>query len=398
MIPAAPAAAGATAGPPTVEVSDPEPGPSDTPALWQPLDLSGVWIPNRLAVAPMSRVSTDGDGVPTTDMRQYYRNFAEGGFGLILTEGIYPVGAASQAYANQPGLVTPAQVSGWADITTAVHAAGGLILAQLMHAGALSQHLGDTLAPSAITPRGAKMPDYGGSGPYPDPAELTGEQIEELVAGFAASAVLAAEAGFDGVEVHAANGYLLDQFLTTYTNTRTGRYGGSAVARAQLTADVVRSIRARIPDHLLVGVRLSQAKVNDSRHKWLDRQEATDIFHTIADAAPDYLHLAGEGRPWTDSGKAADGTALGTLARREIGLPVIVNGGLHTPELIQHVLTSGEADMVSLARPALADPHWPARVRAGEPPQPFANEMISPSASLQNTNDYWNISSDTRPR
>lgn len=355
------------------------------PKLFSPFRLSTLKLANRVAVAPMSRVSTRGDGVATEQMTDYYRRFAEGGFGLVITEGIYPQGPAAQGYANQPALTSVAHVEGWRSVTNAVHRCGGVIIAQLMHAGALSQHLQATLGPSAITPRGAKMPEYGGSGTYSTPRALSQSQIDDIVDGFAASAALAEDAGFDGVEVHAANGYLLDQFLTDYTNTRSDRYGGSVCARARLTAQVVGAIVERAQDRIPVGVRLSQAKVNDSHHKWADAREAEGIYTTIAAANPAYLHLAGEGRPWTQSGRAGDGTALGALARRSTGLPVIVNGGLHTPELIEQTLADGEADLISLGRPALADPAWPTTIWEGHTPEGFDVDFITPSATLANT-------------
>lgn len=355
------------------------------PTLFSPLRLSTLTLTNRVAVAPMSRVSTHGDGVPTAQMTDYYQQFAVGGFGLIITEGIYPAGPGAQGYTNQPGLTSTGHVKGWRSVIDAVHHHGGIIIAQLMHAGALSQHLDATLGPSAVVPRGRKMPEYGGTGNYPIPQELNHAQIAEIVKGFAQSAALAQDAGFDGVEVHAANGYLLDQFLTDYTNTRTDYYGGSADARARLTAEVVGAVTERTRGQLPVGVRLSQAKVNDSRHKWADTREAEAIYTTIAATKPAYLHLAGEGRSWTESGRAGDGTALGALARRSTGLPVMVNGGLNAPTLIEQALTDGEADLVSLGRAALADPAWPSRIRQGQTPAPFESVYITPSATLSNT-------------
>lgn len=355
------------------------------PKLFSPFMLSGLRLANRVSVAPMSRVSTLGDGVPTLQMAAYYRSFAAGGFGMIITEGIYPPGPGAQGYADQPSLASAAHVAGWRAVTDAVHRCNGIIFGQIMHAGALSQHLPATLGPSAVTPRGTKMPEYGGQGSYPTPDSLSLRQIDSIVDGFAQSAGLAEEAGFDGVEVHAANGYLLDQFLTEYTNARSDRYGGSARARSALTAEVITAMERRTHGRLPVGVRLSQAKVNDSHHKWTDAAEAEAVFTTVAAAQPAYIHLAGEGRPWTQSGRAADGTALGALARRTTGLPVIVNGGLHTPELIEQTLAGGEADLVSLGRPALADPAWPARVLDGGTPDAFHIGFITPAATLDNT-------------
>ena len=188
--------------------------------LLAPAAIGGVALANRLAVAPMSRVSTAGDGVPTENMVDYYAAFAHGGFGLIVTEGTYIDHAHSQAYANQPAIVTDEQVRAWARVVDAVHAAGGRIVLQLMHAGALVQHADAGLAPSAVQPRGRKLAGYGGVGPYPLPRAMTAGEIADVVEAFAASAERGREAGFDGVEVHAANGYLLDQFLTPYTNVR----------------------------------------------------------------------------------------------------------------------------------------------------------------------------------
>jgi 2,4-dienoyl-CoA reductase-like NADH-dependent reductase (Old Yellow Enzyme family) len=351
-----------------------------------PYQLATLALPNRLVVAPMSRVSTPGDGVPTRQMAEYYRRFIEGRFGLVITEGIYPIGPAAQGYTNQPGLTSIEHVKGWRQVTDAVHECGGHIIAQLMHAGALSQHFVEsTLAPSVIVPKGRKMPEYGGAGRYPVPRAATADDIADIIDGFAASAFLAEQAGFDGLEVHAANGYLLDQFITDYTNTRTDHYGGSASARARLTGEVTAAVIESVAGRLPVGVRLSQAKVNDAGHRWLDGSEAQEIFTTIAASSPAYLHLAGEGRPWTQSGKTADGTALGALARHATGLPVIANGGLHTAALINQVLNEGEADLISLGRPALADPGWPVTIAAGRTPEPFDATLITPSASLDNS-------------
>jgi 2,4-dienoyl-CoA reductase-like NADH-dependent reductase (Old Yellow Enzyme family) len=181
-----------------------------------PTSLGPFELPNRLVVAPMTRTSATPDGVPTPEMAEYYAEFAAGGFGLVLTEGTYTDQLYSQGYLNQPGLVTAEHVAGWREVTSRVHAAGGRMIAQLMHAGALSQgnpYCDSTGGPSAIQPGGEMMPDYGGIGPWPVPDELTSEDLDAVVDGFVAAAVAAQTAGFDGVEVHAANGYLLDQFL-----------------------------------------------------------------------------------------------------------------------------------------------------------------------------------------
>jgi 2,4-dienoyl-CoA reductase-like NADH-dependent reductase (Old Yellow Enzyme family) len=357
------------------------------PAL-APARLGEHTLRNRLAVAPMSRVSARPDGVPTPEMADYYAAFADGGFGLVVTEGTYPDAEHSQGYLNQPGLATDAHVAGWREITRRVHAGGALVVAQLMHAGALSQgnpHRAGTVGPSAVQPRGEKMPEYGGSGPWPVPAELSPADLERIVAGFAAAAVRAREAGFDGVEVHGANGYLLDQFLTDYTNRRTDAYGGPVANRVRLTAEVTEAIRAAVGPGFVVGVRLSQTKVNDFSYRWPGgRHDAEVIYRALAAAGADYLHVASEGRDFLETALLDDGCTTTALARSTTGLPVIANGGMHDPHQAEQVLADGHADLLAVARGALANPDLPRRLAEGTPLEPFDRAMLSPTVTLDN--------------
>ncbi|MDF2826502.1 MAG: NADH:flavin oxidoreductase/NADH oxidase, partial [Mycobacterium sp.] len=296
------------------------------------ITLAGTDLRNRLAVAPMTRVSATPGGAATAEMAAYYAAFARGGFGLVLTEGTYTDTTHSQGYLNQPGLATDAHVTAWRPVTDAVHAHGVPIIAQLMHAGALSQgnsYGTDTIAPSPVTPRGQKLEEYGGAGGWPTPKAMNADDIEATVAGFVSAAGRARQAGFDGVEVHAANGYLLDQFLTDYTNTRDDEYGGSVENRIRLTADVLHRIRAAEPD-LLLGVRLSQTKVNDFTHRWPGGAADAEIIVTaLAGTGVDYLHIASEGRDFIDTARLSDGRTITGLARDVSGLPVMANGGMH---------------------------------------------------------------------
>lgn len=348
----------------------------------RPFELGALPLGNRVVVAPMSRVSAGPAGVPTRQMAEYYGRFARGGFGLVITEGVYTDELHSQAYAHQPGLVTATQVDGWRAVTRAVHDAGGRILAQLMHAGALSQSLAATIAPSALRPRGEKMPEYGGRGRFPVPAAATATDVKAAIDGFAASALAAREAGFDGVEIHGANGYLIDQFLTGYTNIRDDRYGGDAAARATLAAEVVGAVRAATGRDFVVGLRLSQAKVNDFDHRWTGVAEASAILRTVTAPGPDYLHIAGEGRHWRAAVTLPGGPTITRLARELTALPVIANGGLHDPAQARAVLAEGDADLVSIGRSALVNPDWPQRVRAGQPLRPWDPALLTPTADL----------------
>ncbi len=356
------------------------------PAL-TPVTVGALALRNRYAVAPMTRVSAQPDGTPTGEMADYYAEFARGGFGLVISEGTYTDTVASQGYLNQPGLARDEHVAGWRVVTAGVRAAGGRMIAQLMHAGALSQgnpHRGHTVGPSAVQPRGEMMPAYGGSGPWSVPKELTSAEIDDIVAGFAAAARRAGQAGFDGVEVHSANGYLLDQFLTDYTNRRADGYGGPVADRIGLTARVVTAVAEAVPD-LLTGVRLSQTKVNDFTYRWPGgRADAEVIFTAVADAGADFLHIASEGRNWLETAKLDDGDTITALARKVTGLPVIANGGMHDLGQAREVLSGGHADVLSLGHGALANPDLPARVAAGEPLAGFDRAMVSPMVTVAN--------------
>lgn len=358
-----------------------------THPVLSPARIGELRLRNRAVVAPMSRVSTRADGVPTAEMARYYSRFATGGFGLIIIEGTYTDDKYSQAYENQPAIVTAAQVDGWRVVTEAVHAAGSRVVLQLMHAGALVQcnhHRTTTIAPSALAPKGAKMPAYGGDGPFACPTTATHSDIDETVHGFAASATRAQAAGFDGVEVHGANGYLIDQFMTSYTNLRDDEYGGDSERRTRLAVEVLSAIRKAVGHNFPIGIRLSQTKVNDLDYRWPGgAAEAETIFRAVADAGADYLHLASEGRDWLDTATLDTGVTITRLAKTLTGLPTIANGGMHLPTLARSVLTDNHADLVALGRGALADPDWPLRLATGGPLSEFDSTMLKPDATLE---------------
>jgi 2,4-dienoyl-CoA reductase-like NADH-dependent reductase (Old Yellow Enzyme family) len=359
-----------------------------------PQRLGAIELINRLAVAPMSRVSAASDGTPTDEMTCYYRDFARGGFGVIITEGTYTDTAHSQGYLNQPGLASDAHIQGWRRVTDAVHAEGVPIVAQLMHAGALSQgnsYGGGTIAPSAITPRGEKLEEYGGSGRWPTPTAMQDRDIDSAVGGFIEAAARARAAGFDGVEIHAANGYLLDQFLTVYTNTRDDVFGGSVANRIRLTGRIVAGIRDRMRGDFLLGVRLSQTKVNDVTYRWPGgAADAEVISAALAEAGADYLHIASEGRDFIDTARFPDGRTITAVAREASGLPVMANGGMHDLRQAADVLDGGHGDLVSIGRGALANPDLPTRLAAGAELNPFDHAMLSPMATIANAR-AWSV-------
>ncbi|WP_129664739.1 tRNA-dihydrouridine synthase [Phytoactinopolyspora endophytica] len=361
------------------------------PAL-KPTQIGPLGLANRLAVAPMTRVSATPDGVPTQQMADYYSAFARGGFGLVITEGTYTDLRYSQGYLNQPGAVTDAHLAGWRDVVDAVRAERGTIIMQLMHAGALSQgnpYSEEPAGPSAVQPRGTMLSEYGGEGSWHTPIEMSQADIDDAVSGFVHAARQAQAAGFAGVEIHGANGYLLDQFLTDYTNQRTDRYGGHVENRARLMCEVTAAVRAAVPAGFVVGVRLSQTKVNDFEYRWPGgARDAETIFRSLGDTGVDYLHVASEGRDWIETARLDNGDTITALARRVTDLPVVANGGMHRPDQAARVLDDGHADVLAVARGALSNPDLPHRFEAGEEPAGFDDAMLHPMATLDNA-EAW---------
>lgn len=348
-------------------------------SILEHITLHQLQLKNRTVVAPMTRVSTKGDGIPTENMVTYYRRYAEGGFGLIITEGAYTDRSFSQAYPNQPGITNKQQQEGWENIARAIHQAGGKIILQLMHAGALSQHLTNTRSASSIQPVRHMMAGYSKKqGRFPLPQAMNLAEIDEVIKGFSASAVRAEEAGFDGIEIHAANGYLLDQFLTDYTNDREDQYGGSVENRSRLTAEIIKSIKDSVADDFTIGVRVSQGKVNDFDYTWPNGlDDGNIIFTLLKNAGADYIHFASEGKGFDHGCLTRDGESLPELARRITGLPVIANGGLDKLSEASRILENGHADLIALGTGALANPDWPARLRANQEIRPFNPDLFS---------------------
>jgi 2,4-dienoyl-CoA reductase-like NADH-dependent reductase (Old Yellow Enzyme family) len=354
--------------------------------LFTPAQINKLHVANRIALAPMTRISATHEGLVTDAMIRYYERFAKGGFGLLITEGIYTDQSFSQCYQNQPGLSDEEQARAWRKLTDVVHAAGGKIVAQLMHAGALSQFnrfRAETVGPSAVRPKGEQLSVYHGEGAYRLPREISQDEIEEVLAGFARAAALAIDgAGFDGIEIHGANGYLLDQFLTEHTNQRTDEWGGSTQNRVRLTVEVARQVRRAIGDDVPLGVRISQAKVNDFTHKWGGAQkDAAIIFGALAASGVDYIHVT-EFEAW-HSAFGESGSSLVSLAR--VNAPdtiIIANGGLHDPQKAETMLEQG-ADLIALGRGALSNPNWPTRVRAGQQLETFDPSLLQPYGDIK---------------
>ncbi len=358
----------------------------DTRPLFSPIVINDRLVKNRLAVAPMTRITATEDGRATEAMTRYYERFARGGFGIVTTEGVYTDKAFSQGYRNQPGLADDDQANAWKPVVSGIKAHGALAIAQLMHAGAISQgnrFRDHTVAPSAIQPKGEQMTVYHGKDRYPLPRQITETEIGEVIAGFADAAARAAgTAGFDGVEIHGANGYLIDQFLTDYTNDRDDDWGGSTERRVRLAVEILKAVREKVGAATPVGIRISQAKVNDYEHKWVGRErDAEVIFGSLNDAGVDFIHVT-EYEAWRPAFRNKSPT-LKNLARRYAPkAAVFANGGLHDVAQAVAALQDG-ADVITVGRGALANPDLPSRLSKRLSLSQFDPSILGPIAHIK---------------
>lgn len=349
-------------------------------------DIKGITARNRLAVAPMTRVTATETGVATARMRDYYLRFAKGGFGLITTEGLYTDKAFSQGYPFQPGLADQEQALAWADINKALQAQGAVVFAQIMHAGALSQgnrFREHSIAPSAVQPVGEQMGVYYGQGAYGMPVEMTEADIQEVVRGFVDTAVRAVEtAGFDGIEIHGANGYLLDEFLSAHTNQRTDKWGGDIHGRMTLLVEIVKAVKQAVSGRVPVGIRISQGKVNDFSSKWPGGEsDAQVIFTALADAGADFIHVT-EFEAWQPAFSGGRDSLLALARRYAPNVTLIANGSLHSVERAAEALGEG-ADIVAVGRGALSNPDLPKVFANNGLPNDFDSSLLGPIADVK---------------
>ncbi|GAA0537578.1 NADH:flavin oxidoreductase [Halorubrum ejinorense] len=353
--------------------------------LFDEFELNGDILDGRVGLAPMTRTSATDEGRPTDRMARYYASFARGGFSFLVTEGVHPDATHSQGYHNQPGLATDEQAAAWEPVVDAVHEAGSPIFAQLMHAGAQSQgnrYGFGPVAPSSYRPPGEMAELYGGSGEFPEADGLDDEGLDDVKAGFVAAAERARDAGFDGIEVHAANGYLLHEFVDPLVNDRDDEYGGSPANRARFPAEVTAAIDEATPDEFVVGVRASQAAVTDEERAWPDGEAtAAALFGALSEAGADYVHVTG-GDATAPEVPDTDRTLAELAVEHVDDAAVIANGSLGDPDKARAALADG-ADLITLGTGALANHDWPNRVWAGEPLDDLDPGVVfQPDASL----------------
>jgi len=353
------------------------------PKTFSPVKIGPLELKNRLMMAPLTRQVAEADGTPTAEMAAYYARRARGGIGLIISEGTYEVDELGcKAYLSQPGIANDKHIAGWKMTTDAVHALNTPIICQLMHGGRVSDprclfdgespvSASDTHSEGWVlyTDSDVEKHDRGIAGEWPNvtfpPARaLTEAEIDQVADGFAEGAKRAVEAGFDGVEIHGANGYLLYQFIHPKTNQRTDQYGGSAENNVRFAKLVCRKVRDAIGPDKLITLRLSQDGVDDFLGAWPGGVEyAREVGAALADCAADALHWSSF--DWTDNRDPNSDVPIPQALGEASGKPMLVNGGIADGPGAEAVFESGIGEAAVVGRPLFAQPDWPHIIRSG---------------------------------
>ncbi|POR50689.1 2,4-dienoyl-CoA reductase-like NADH-dependent reductase (Old Yellow Enzyme family) [Paraburkholderia eburnea] len=359
---------------------------SHTAKLFEPVQAGSLRLGNRIVMSPMTRTMAP-DGVPGEANAAYYRKRAAGGAGLIITEGTWIPHDAAANEADVPKMYGVPALAGWKKVVDAVHAEATPIIAQLWHVGQMKQHTVDGLyagkgagyrPPRRVGPSGL----FGGIG---KPTTLDGEpavtaDLEAIVEAYGKAAINAKMTGFDGIELHAAHGYLLDQFLWPGTNRRTDEWGGSLANRARLVANAVAEIRRMTGPDFAISLRISQWKVQDFKARNFETPEALEAFaRLMVDAGVDVFHCST--RRFWDTEFGSDRN-LAAWTKQVSGKPTITVGsvgmtGEHIDTLMGEgssvaaldyllaLVDRGDFDLVAVGRGMLVDPDWANKVRDG---------------------------------
>jgi N-ethylmaleimide reductase len=350
-----------------------------TKSLFEPLELGTLSLPNRIIMAPLTRMRSKMPGnIPWEMNSEYYRQRASAG--LIISEAT-PVSPRGHGYFHTPGIHTAAQAEGWRIVTDAVHEAGGRMFIQLWHVGRQShndlQPNGELpLAPSALASNGQSPVAPGIIKNHPLPRALELNEIPGILDEYRRAAELAKQAGFDGVEIHAANGYLIEQFLVDGSNHRTDKYGGTLQNRARFLFEVVEAVTSVWPAQS-VGIRLSPANTYGGSHE-------SNRFGTFSYVVRDlnryqlaYLHLV---EPRVDGAVEAT-NVVAELASRHFkplitGNTKLISAGGHTLQTGTEAVAKGEADAIAYGRLFIANPDLPHRFASGAKLNPYHRDSF----------------------
>ncbi len=344
-----------------------------TSPLFRPFSLKSLTLKNRIVMAPMTRAKSPGR-VPGLDVASYYTRRAEGGVGLIMTEGTYIPHPGAGFDANVPNFHGGESLAGWSKVLHEVHKAGGKIMPQLWHVGLMLQP-GEKLTSDGVGPSGLAKPGHKVTEP------MTHEEIDQVVRAYGQAAASAERLGFDGLEIHGAHGYLIDQFFWEGTNQRSDGYGGDLIARTRFAVEVIEEIRRNVSADFPVVLRFSQWKQQDFSAKLAQTPAELERFLApLAAAGADMFHCSTR-RYWEPEFEGSNLNLAG-WTKKLTGKPTITVGSVSINlefiasfagepsavtginELLER-LDRGEFDLVAVGRALIANPSWPVEVQKG---------------------------------
>ncbi len=364
---------------------------ADIAPLFAPFTLGNVHLANRIVMAPMTRSFSPG-GIPTEDVAAYYRRRAEGGVGLIVTEGTYVPHPSSGFDPRVPHLYGEAALDGWRHVVEEVHEAGGKIFPQLWHVGIVFGPGQDELANHAksLGPSGLKKPGEQIAEP------MSQADIDAVIAAFGQAAANAKQLGFDGLELHGAHGYLLDQFFWQGTNRRNDHYGGDLISRTRFAVEIIQEVRRRVGPDFPLALRFSQWKLQDFEAQLASTPAELEAFlRPLCDAGVDLFHCST--RRFREPEFAGSNLNLAGWTKKLTGKPTVTVGSVTLNEDVMksfstddstavsgiddllNRLSEGEFDLVAIGRSLIVNPSWAIRVKNGNVSEllPFSRTALS---------------------
>jgi N-ethylmaleimide reductase len=332
--------------------------------LFSPFVLKNFRLQNRIGVAPMTRMSSPGDSFPRKDVLEFLVRRAINGAAIVYTEAIVTDYESAQGYPGQARLVTQRQIDAWRPVVRAIQAEGAIAIMQMFHCGRIAwpeiNPARRVIAPSSLTPRDFN-PLTGK--PYPMPDTMSQFDIDHVILGFVETAKGAIAAGFDGIEIHGAHGYLISQFLSAYSNKRTDAYGGSVAHRYCFAHEVIQAVAGVIPEHRLLIFRISDWGVVDMDVSLFRRQEEyQEIIAQLSQEPLDAISVS-----TYDYRQRAFGTDrnMAKVTREKTSLPIMICGRIYDRATAEDALK--DADIVLSAKSMLLNPNWVEDVRQGKP-------------------------------
>lgn len=339
-----------------------------TTDIFSPFKLNRYELKNRLGVAPMTRTSSQADSIPRQDVLDFLVTRAKNGAAVVFTEAIVTDYESAQGYPGQSRMTTGRQIDAWRPVTEAIRKTGAISICQIFHCGRMAwpeiNPAGRVIAPSPVAP---KQDNPLTGAPYTVPDEMSQFDIDHVISGFAETAMGAMEAGFDGVEVHGAHGYLISQFLSAYSNRRTDEYGGSMENRFQFAHEVISAVRDLVPEDRILTARISNWGIADMDVPHFgSAEEWQSLVRLISGEPLDAISVSTY--DFSEQQFSTDKT-MAQLTREATDLPIMICGKIHDRASAQAALE--HADIALSGKSMLLNPNWVADVRAGKAMAPY---------------------------